>query len=95
MHLNLIEKKLCKNNAVYIFSYFVFIFINIAGTIVLMDCFDYEPILYIIFTSSFIFISGLISRCICVKCDPTNDNDEFSIIPEHIDLDIKKEYYSF
>lgn len=94
MHLNLIEKKLCKNNAVYIFSYFVFIFMNIAGTIVLMDCFDYEPILYIVFTSSFIFISGLISRCICVKCDQTND-EEFSILPEHTDLAIKKEYYSF
>jgi hypothetical protein len=93
MHLNLIDKKLCKNNTVYIFSYFMFIFMNIAGTIVLMDCFDYEPILYIVFTSSFIFISGLMSRCICVKCDQTNDNDEFSIIP--IDLDIKKEYYSF
>ena len=94
MHLNLIEKKICKNNAVYIFSYFLFIFMNIAVTIVLMDCFDYEPILYIVFTSSFIFISGLISRCICVKCDQTEE-DEFSILPEHIDPEIKKEYYSF
>jgi len=94
MHLNLIEKKICKNNAVYIFSYFLFIFTNIAGTIVLMDCFDYEPILYIVFTSSFIFISGLISRCICVKCDQTEE-EEFSILPEHIDPEIKKEYYSF
>ena len=94
MHLNFIEKKICKNNAVYIFSYFLFIFMNIAGTIVLMDCFDYEPILYIVFTSSFIFISGLISRCICVKCDQTEE-EEFSILPEHIDPEIKKEYYSF
>ena len=59
-----------------------------------MDCFDYEPILYIVFTSSFIFISGLISRCICVKYDQTEE-EEFSIIPEHIDPEIKKEYYSF
>lgn len=94
MYLNLIEKKICKNNAVYIFSYFMFIFMNIAGTILLMDCFDYEPILYIVFTSSFIFISGLLSRCICVKCDQTEE-EEFSILPEHTDPEIKKEYYSF
>lgn len=94
MHLSLIEKKICKNNAVYIFSYFMFIFMNIAGTIVLMDCFNYEPILYIVFTSSFIFISGLLSRCICVKCDQAEE-EEFSILPENIDPVIKKEYYSF
>ena len=62
--------------------------------ILLMDCFDYEPILYIVFTSSFIFISGLISRCICVKCDQIEE-EEFSILPEHVDSEIKKEYYSF
>jgi len=83
MYIDFIEKKLCKNNAVYIFSYFFFVFMNVIGTIILIDCLNYNPrILYMVFTSFFIFISGLISRCICVKCDKTSD--EFSILPNNI-----------
>ena len=83
MYIDFIEKKICKNNAVYIFSYFFFVFMNVIGTIILIDWLNYQPpILYMVFTSFFIFIFGIISRCICVKCDKTND--DFSKLLDNI-----------
>ena len=50
MYIDFIEKKICKNNAFYIFSYFFFFFMNVIGTIILIDWLNYQPpILYMVF----------------------------------------------
>ena len=85
--MNFIEKPLCKNNAIYIFSYFLFVFMNVSGTIFLVFYYDKEskPLLFILFDSFFMFLWGMISRCICIKCDK-------EIVYEEIILDSNDTY---
>jgi hypothetical protein len=95
--MKLLEKTYCKNNPIYIFSYFLFILMNVIGNFVLVVYLNnkqYHPVIFLIFSCFFIFFWGLISRFICIKCDKDDLINEH-ILPDNTSDDLKKEYYSF